>query len=89
MSRIKNLFLNLWHTKIRILGGEKMILKEILKKNNIKNSDVSRILDIKSLSTISLKINGKSQITVLEAKKLKKAINEKSEKQYTLDELFD
>ena len=54
-------------------------LREILKENNIKNSDVAKILDIKSLSTVSLKLNNKSVFTTKEANALKNYINEYSE----------
>ena len=50
-------------------------LREILKDNNIKNTDVAEILNIKSLSTVSLKINGKAEFTAKEASILKNYIN--------------
>lgn len=63
-------------------------LREILKENNIKNSDVAKILDIKSLSTVSLKLNNKSVFTTKEANALKNYINEKAGTEYKLEDLF-
>ncbi len=63
-------------------------LKKALKEANIKHSDISKKLNIKSLSTISLKVNGKSSFTTKEASILKQMINERSGKQYTIDYLF-
>ena len=63
-------------------------LREILKDNNIKNTDVAEILNIKSLSTVSLKINGKSEFTAKEASILKNYINEKAKTNYTIEDLF-
>lgn len=64
-------------------------LKQILKENNIKNSDVAEILNIKSLSTVSLKLNGKADFTTKEANLLKKYINEKAGTEYKLEDLFN
>lgn len=63
-------------------------LREILKDNNIKNTDVAEILNIKSLSTVSLKINGKAEFTAKEASILKNYINEKAKTNYTIEDLF-
>ena len=38
-------------------------LHEVLKQNKIKQSELARLLSIKSLSTINLKINGKANFT--------------------------
>ena len=65
------------------------VLKAILKDEKITNKDVQECLNIKSLSTVSLKINGKANFTTNEAILLKKLINEKSGKKYTLEQLFD
>ena len=46
-------------------------LKDILKESNIKQADIANILDIKSLSTINLKLNGKAEFTTKEARQLK------------------
>ena len=63
-------------------------LKTVLKENNIKNSDVAEILNIKPLSTISLKLNGKAEFTTKEATTLKNYINEKANTEYKLEDLF-
>lgn len=63
-------------------------LREILKDNNIKNTDVAEILNIKSLSTVSLKINGKAEFTAKEASILKNYVNEKAKTNYTIEDLF-
>lgn len=63
-------------------------LRDILKDNNIKNTDVAEILNIKSLSTVSLKINGKAEFTAKEASILKNYINEKAKTNYTIEDLF-
>lgn len=63
-------------------------LKKLLKEANIKNSDVAEELHIKSLSTVSLKLNGKANFTTNEAKILKNLINAKLDKNYTIEELF-
>lgn len=65
------------------------VLKAILKDEKITNKDVQECLNIKSLSTVSLKINGKANFTTNEAILLKNLINEKSGKKYTLEQLFD
>ena len=63
-------------------------LHEVLKQNKIKQSELDRLLSIKSLSTINLKINGKANFTTEEAKKIKQYINSKTDKNYTIEELF-
>ncbi len=63
-------------------------LHEVLKQNKIKQSELARLLSIKSLSTINLKINGKANFTTEEAKKIKQYINSKTDKNYTIEELF-
>ena len=64
-------------------------IKEVLKENNIKQSEIASRLNIKSLSTINLKLNGKANFTTKEAAILKKIINEKANKEYTIEELFE
>lgn len=64
-------------------------LKDILKNANITQLDVANELGIRSLSTIYQKINNKSEFTVNEAVKLKNLINNKLNKKYTIEELFD
>ena len=66
-----------------------MELRKILKDLKISNEEIAHELQIKSLSTVSLKINGKADFSTKEAGLLKKLINTKSNKQYTFEELFD
>lgn len=63
-------------------------IKDVLIELNIHQYDVLGVIDIKSLSTLNLKLNGKADFTTKEALKLKKYINSKSSKQYTLEDLF-
>ena len=63
-------------------------LNEILKQNKIKQSELADLLSIKSMSTINLKVNGKASFTTDEAKKIKKFINSRTTKQYSIEELF-
>lgn len=63
-------------------------LKKILKDAGITQMEISKELDIKSLSTINLKINGKAEFTTKEANTLKNYINEKTNKNYSLEDLF-
>ncbi len=63
-------------------------LKEIIKDAEIKQSEIAEALNIKSLSTVNLKINGKSSFTTREASILKNMINNKTNKNYTIEELF-
>lgn len=64
-------------------------LKDILKNANITQLDIANELGIRSLSTIYQKINNKSDFTVNEAVKLKKLINKRINKNYSIEELFD
>lgn len=64
-------------------------LKDILKVANITQFDIANELEIRSLSTVNQKINNKSDFTVSEAVKLKKLINKKLNKNYSIEELFD
>ena len=66
-----------------------MDLRKILKDLKISNEEIAQELQIKSLSTVSLKINGKADFSTKEAGLLKKLINNKSSRQYTFEELFD
>ena len=63
-------------------------LKKILKDAGITQLDISKELNIKSLSTINLKLNGKAEFTTKEANDLKNYINKKTNKDYSLDDLF-
>lgn len=64
-------------------------LKAVLEDANVKYQEISKTLGIKSLSTISLKVNGKAHFTTTEATLLKNLINKKSGKNYTLEQLFE
>ena len=59
-------------------------LKEIIREANISYNDICSALSIKSAGTVSLKIN----VTTKEASNLKKLINEKTGKKYSLEDLF-
>lgn len=63
-------------------------LKKILKDAGITQLDISRELNIKSLSTVNLKLNGKADFTTIEANNLKNYINKKLNKNYSLEDLF-
>lgn len=63
-------------------------LKMILKNACISHQQISEELGIKSLGTISLKVNGKADWSTTEAMKLKKLINDKTGKNYKFEELF-
>ena len=63
-------------------------LKSVLKDANIRQDEVASALNIKSLSTVNLKLNGKAVFTTKEASLLKKLINDKTGKNYTIEELF-
>ena len=64
-------------------------LNKILKELGITQQTVADELNIKSLGTANLKINGKADFTYKEDNLLKELINSKSEKKYTLEDLFD
>lgn len=63
-------------------------LTELLKKNNITHKDIAKKLNINSLGTISLKLNGKSIITLNEAIGIKELLEEKTKKKFKLEDLF-
>ncbi len=63
-------------------------LRTLLKDLNITQQEVAKELNIKSLSTINLKINGKASFTTTEATLLKNLINKKSNEKFTLEDLF-
>lgn len=65
------------------------LLKKLIKDANITQGDVAKELNIKSLSTMSLKLNGKAEFTTGEAVKLKNLINSKLHTNYTIEELFE
>lgn len=63
-------------------------LKDILKEANITQLDIANELNIRSLSTVNQKINNKSDFTVIEAVKLRNLIKRKTNKEYSIEDLF-
>lgn len=63
-------------------------LKILLKDANLTQIEIGKALNIKSLSTINLKLNGKAEFTTKEAQILKNIINEKLNTNYSLEDLF-
>ena len=63
-------------------------LNKLLKKYNITHKDIAQKLCINSLGTISLKLNGKSIITLEEALGIKELLESKTKKKYKLEDLF-
>jgi transcriptional regulator with XRE-family HTH domain len=63
-------------------------LKRLIKDAGLTQSDISLALNIKSLSTINLKLNGKAEFSTKEATILKNMINEKLNSNYSLEDLF-
>ena len=63
-------------------------LHELLKKYGITQKDIAEKLNINSLGTVSLKLNGKSIITLEEAKGIKELLEAKSKKKYKIEDLF-
>ena len=64
-------------------------LRKVLKDADIKHSEIAEELNIKSLSTVSLKLNEKAEFSTKEAYLLKNLINKKTNKNYTIEELFE
>lgn len=65
------------------------LLKKLLKEADIKQYEIAKELDIKSLSTVNLKLNKKAEFSTEEARKLKNLINSKLNSNYTIEELFE
>lgn len=63
-------------------------LNNLLRKYNITQNDIANKLEIKSLGTVSLKLNGKSIITLNEAIGIKELLEEKAKKKFKLEEIF-
>lgn len=63
-------------------------LKDVLKNANITQMEIANELNIKSLSTINQKINNKSEFTVSEAILLRNMIKKRTNKKYSIEELF-
>lgn len=64
-------------------------LNNLLRANNITHKDIAEKLKINSLGTISLKLNGKSIITLDEANGIKELLEEKTKKKYKIEDLFE
>ena len=63
-------------------------LNNLLREYKITQKDIAEKLNINSLGTVSLKLNGKSIITLDEAKGIKELLETKAKKKYKLEELF-
>lgn len=63
-------------------------LNNLLRANNITQREIAEKLNINSLGTVSLKLNGKSIITLDEAKGIKELLEAKTKKKYKLEDLF-
>ena len=63
-------------------------LNVLLRENGITHKDIAEKLNINSLGTISLKLNGKSIITLEEANGIKELLEKKTKKKYKLEDLF-
>lgn len=59
-----------------------------ISRYKIERKKLKEIANIKSSSTFSLKLNGKADFTLAEAKLIKDFINEISNQNFTLDYLF-
>ncbi len=57
-------------------------LKGLMVENTITQQDLAKILEI-SISTLNFKINGKSDFTIMEAKKVSKILNK------SIEEIFN
>lgn len=64
-------------------------LNNLLRENNITQREIAEKLNINSLGTVSLKLNGKSIITLNEAKGIKELLEARTKKKYKLDDLFE
>jgi len=63
-------------------------LNNLLREHGITQREIAEKLNINSLGTVSLKLNGKSIITLDEAKGIKELLEERTKKKYRLDDLF-
>lgn len=63
-------------------------LKLLIMEANLTQAEIGKELNIKSLSTINLKLNGKAEFTTKEAQTLKNLINKKLNTNYSLEDLF-
>lgn len=63
-------------------------LNKLLKQNGITHKDIAEKLSINSLGTVSLKLNGKSIITLEEANGIKELLEKKTRRKYKIEDLF-
>lgn len=63
-------------------------LNNLLRQHGITQRDIAEKLNINSLGTVSLKLNGKSIITLNEANGIKELLEAKTKKKYKLEDLF-
>lgn len=64
------------------------MLKKILKDVGITQRDIAAVTGIKSLSTVSLKLNGVSEFFVSEIWAIRDLIYERTGKFYYIEDLF-
>ena len=63
-------------------------LNNLLRQHGITQREIAEKLNINSLGTVSLKLNGKSIITFDEAIGIKELLEAKTKKKYKLEDLF-
>lgn len=63
-------------------------LKGLMVERSITQQDLAQILDI-SVSTLNFKINGKSDFTIVEAKKVSKILEKGIEDIFSTDEVVN
>lgn len=63
-------------------------LNNLLREHGITQKEIAEKLNINSLGTVSLKLNGKSIITLDEAKGIKELLEAKTKRKYKLEDLF-
>lgn len=63
-------------------------LNNLLREHGITQKEIAEKLNINSLGTVSLKLNGKSIITLEEANGIKELLEEKTKKKYKIEDLF-
>lgn len=63
-------------------------LNNLLREHGITQKEIAEKLNISSLGTVSLKLNGKTIITLDEAKGIKELLEAKTKRKYKLEDLF-
>ena len=86
--RKKYIFLTKIYDNSYMKGGKMLQLKDILKNANITQMEIATALNIKSLSTVHQKLNNKSEFTMNEAILLRNLIKKRTNKKYSIEELF-